>query len=74
VLISCDLVPRLEFLRVPTLVIYGDLDQATPPELNKTIAANIPACEIVEIANCGHCPPLEKPVAFLQAIQAFISL
>jgi 3-oxoadipate enol-lactonase len=70
---NCDLVPRLKSLRIPTLVIYGELDQATPPALNKTIGANVPACQIVEIAGCGHCPPLENPGAFLNAVKAFIS-
>ena len=72
-LMNCDLVPRLKSLRIPTLVIYGELDQATPPALNKTIGANVPACQIVEIAGCGHCPPLENPGAFLNAVKAFIS-
>jgi pimeloyl-ACP methyl ester carboxylesterase len=56
----------------PTLVVYGDLDQATPPLLNKIFAANVPTCDIVEITGCGHRPPLERPIAFLQAIKAFI--
>ncbi len=72
-LIDCDLVPRLTSLRIPTLVIYGELDEATPLALNTIIAASIPACEILKIANCGHCPPLENPGAFLRSIGPFIS-
>jgi 3-oxoadipate enol-lactonase len=72
-LIDCDLVPRLASLRLPTLVVYGELDQATPPALNEIIAAKIPACEILKITNCGHCPPLENPGAFLRSISRFIS-
>ncbi len=34
-LIDADLVADLPRLAVPTLVICGELDQATPPELNR---------------------------------------
>lgn len=73
VLIDCNLVPRLRSVDVPTLVVYGTLDQATPPALNKEIAAAIPTSEIMEIADCGHCPPLENPVAFLRTVGRFLS-
>jgi 3-oxoadipate enol-lactonase len=55
-LMDCDLVPRLKSLRVPALVVYGDLDQATPPALNKIIAANVPTCDIVEITGLRPLP------------------
>jgi 3-oxoadipate enol-lactonase len=71
-LIRCDLVPGLPSLRVPTMVVYGDRDQATPAALNRTIAAGVPDCLVAEIPECGHCPPLENPVAFLRAIEAFL--
>ena len=73
VLINCNLVPRLQSLQLPTLVVYGALDQATPPTLNKEIAATVPRCEVMEIPDCGHCPPLENPAAFLQTINRFLS-
>lgn len=66
-LVDADLVPRLAGLKVPTLVICGALDQATPPPLNRLIADNVPGARYVEVPGCGHCPPLEQPQAFLRA-------
>ena len=74
VLFDADLVPLLPKLKVPALVICGALDQATPPALNKLIAEKAPRTRYVELANCGHCPPLERPQAFLAAIKDFIGV
>src|SRR5437899_9201072 len=71
-LIDADLVPDLAMLAVPTLVICGELDQATPPELNRLIAAKVPGAHYVELSRCGHCPPLERPDAFLAAVGEFL--
>lgn len=72
VLQEIDLTPLLHHLRVPTLVVCGDFDQATPPALNKIVAEKVAGARYVELAGCGHCPPLEQPEAFLDAIEGFI--
>lgn len=72
-LVDCDLLPGLAVMRVPTLVVFGALDQATPPPLNRVIAADIPGARLIEIPACGHCPPLENPEAFLAAVSPFLS-
>jgi 3-oxoadipate enol-lactonase len=74
ILQESDLTPLLHHLRVPTLVVCGELDQATPPALNKVIAAKVPGARYVELPGCGHCPPLEQPEAFLAAIKDFVEL
>jgi pimeloyl-ACP methyl ester carboxylesterase len=74
ILVEADLVPALPKLAVPTLVICGELDQATPPVLNKLIAEKAPGARYVELPACGHCPPLEQPKEFLSAIGGFIGL
>lgn len=68
VLTGIDLLPRCAGLKVPTHVICGDLDQATPPALNRAIAERVPGATLRTIPGCGHCPPLEAPDAFLQAV------
>lgn len=68
-LVDADLVPWLSDLKVPTLVIYGALDEATPPALNRMIVETVPGARAVEIPACGHCPPLENPRAFLAALE-----
>lgn len=69
-LVEADLLDSLRELGVPTLVICGALDQATPPALNRAIADAVPGTLYVEIPACGHCPPLEKPQAFLDVLRA----
>jgi pimeloyl-ACP methyl ester carboxylesterase len=74
ILQESDLVPLLHHLRVPTLVVCGEFDQATPPELNKIIVEKVAGARYVELPGCGHCPPLEQPQAFLGAIKEFVGL
>jgi pimeloyl-ACP methyl ester carboxylesterase len=74
VLQETDLVPLLSHLRVPTLVVCGEMDQATPPALNREIAEKVAGAKYIELPGCGHCPPLEQPEAFLKAIGEFVGL
>lgn len=72
-LIDADLVAQLPQLKVPTLVVFGELDQATPPALNILISSKVPGARHIELKGCGHCPPLEQPRQFLAAIKDFIA-
>ncbi len=74
ILQEADLTPLLARLKVPTLVVCGELDQATPPALNKAIADKVAGAKYVELPGCGHCPPLEQPEAFIKAIKDFAGL
>jgi len=74
ILQETDLVPLLHHLRVPTLVVCGELDQATPPALNKAVVEKVAGARYVELPGCGHCPPLEQPREFITAIKDFVGL
>jgi 3-oxoadipate enol-lactonase len=74
ILQEADLTPLLHKLLVPTLVVCGEFDQATPPVLNKAIAEKVAGARYVELPGCGHCPPLEQPEQFLAAIKGFVGL
>ena len=74
ILQEADLTPLLHRLRVPTLVVCGEFDQATPPLLNKAIADKVAGARYVELPGCGHCPPLEQPEQFIAAIKGFVGL
>ena len=56
-----------------TLVIAGGADGTTPPEMAHDLAERIPNAELVELPGCGHCPPLEQPTEFVQAIGNFLT-
>jgi 3-oxoadipate enol-lactonase len=74
ILQETDLIPLLHRLNVPTLVVCGEFDQATPPALNKQIVDKVPGARYVQLPGCGHCPPLEQPEQFLPAIKDFVGL
>jgi len=74
ILQETDLVPQLHRMKVPTLVVCGEFDQATPPALNRQIAEKVAGAKYVQLAGCGHCPPLEQPDKFIAAISEFVGL
>ena len=74
ILQETDLTPLLHRMKVPTLVVCGEFDQATPPVLNRAVSAGIAGSRYVELPDCGHCPPLEQPEQFIAAIKDFVGL
>jgi pimeloyl-ACP methyl ester carboxylesterase len=55
--------PGLADIRCPTLVLVGDGDQLTPPELAAEMHALMPASRLVTIPDCGHLSTIERPDA-----------
>jgi 3-oxoadipate enol-lactonase len=74
ILQEADLTVLLHRMHVPTLVVCGEFDQATPPVLNKQIADKVAGARYIELPGCGHCPPLEQPEQFIAAITEFVGL
>lgn len=64
------LAPRLAGLRVPVTFIWGDRDRTDGPESGARIAAGVPRARFVRVADAGHQPALDDPVAVAQAIHA----
>jgi pimeloyl-ACP methyl ester carboxylesterase len=60
--------PMLSGIKCPTLVLVGDADQATPPELSKEIAGGIAGSKLVVVKNCGHLSTIEQPDAVNSAM------
>jgi pimeloyl-ACP methyl ester carboxylesterase len=56
-----DSQPGLGAIKCPTLVLVGDGDEATPPELAREIAGAIGGARLVVVAECGHLSSLEQP-------------
>jgi 3-oxoadipate enol-lactonase len=63
---------RAQEIRVPTLVICGDQDRVTPPELSNELAGLIPGARTQLIAGAGHLTNLEKPDEFNRIVDRFI--
>lgn len=66
-----DLIPRLTFLRIPTLVIRGDHD-LIPAEIATHIAQAIPSAQSVTLQACGHFAYLECPAEVGKVFSEFV--
>jgi 3-oxoadipate enol-lactonase len=63
---------RAEEIRVPTLVLVGDQDLVTPPELSSELVDLIPEARMQVIQGAGHLTNLEKPDAFNRIVEEFV--
>ena len=66
-------VDQIASIRVPTLVLVGDEDVATPAPKARRIHELIPGSRLAHIAAAGHSSPVEQPAAVTQALVDFIS-
>lgn len=73
---SCEAVAAIDFrasnarIAVPTLVIAGARDEATPPALSAEIHAAIPGAARVDL-DAAHLSAVEQPDAFVAALEGF---
>lgn len=58
-------------IRVPTLVLHGSADGLVPAQSSRAMAERVPKAEFVEISDCGHAPPLERPEPVTEALVEF---
>ncbi|NTU90432.1 MAG: alpha/beta hydrolase [Chlorobiaceae bacterium] len=63
---------RLDELRIPTLIIWGDHDRYMSPKIARIVEREIPCSKLIIIENCGHSPMIEHPQEFSSAITEFI--
>jgi len=73
-LAALDLSTEAASLAVPTLVLAGEQDEATPPEMARELAAIIPSADLRLLPGCAHVPPLQAPGEFLAAIAPFLGM
>ncbi|MEV5724965.1 3-oxoadipate enol-lactonase [Streptomyces pharetrae] len=71
-LAAFDLRDRLAEISVPTLLIAGREDPATPPAHLREIADAVPGAALVEIPGASHLAPAERPQAVLSALRAHL--
>jgi 3-oxoadipate enol-lactonase len=67
-----DVLDRLGEIKCPALVIVGEEDHGTPPEMARAIHANLPGSELVLIPNAAHFSNVEQEKAFNDAMMAFL--
>ena len=64
--------PGLTQIKCPTLVLVGEQDLQTPPEIAREMADAIPGSRLRIIADCGHLSTLEKPQAATAALEEWL--
>lgn len=67
-----DLSPILHQIKIPTLIIWGSKDTATPLSAGKKINSLIPNSELIVYPNSGHFSYLDQQKKFIQDIKKFI--
>jgi len=55
-------------ITVPTLVLCGHEDAWSPIERHRALAAAIPGSVLVDVPDCGHMSPMERPDAVARAL------
>jgi 3-oxoadipate enol-lactonase len=68
-----DSTPLLESIEVPTLVIGGEEDGISSPEVMGAMAEKIPNSRHVTLARAGHLSNLETPEGFNAALKEFLA-
>ena len=63
---------QLHDITAPTLLIWGTEDCITPPHVAHQFLKNLPNAELHFIAQCGHAPMIEHPVAFNVLMLTFL--
>jgi pimeloyl-ACP methyl ester carboxylesterase len=63
---------HLTHVEAPVLLVCGELDMASPPAMNRENAAQMPTATLVEVPDCAHIIPWEKPEELLDATRPFL--
>ncbi|MFV0243475.1 MAG: 3-oxoadipate enol-lactonase [Qingshengfaniella sp.] len=63
-----DFTALAQAITVPTQVVGGSADLATPPDIVTGLADTIPGATLTMIEGCGHLPCIEAPAALLPVI------
>ncbi|HEV7280876.1 MAG TPA: alpha/beta fold hydrolase [Pirellulaceae bacterium] len=68
-----DMTSRLGAIDVPALVVSGEEDLLTPPDVMRVMADAIPGAEFASIPDAGHLAPFEQPDPVNAAIRRFLN-
>ena len=63
---------ELGLIKVPALVIVGESDAITPPDVAESMAEKIAGAQLVTVRGAGHMSPMEQPEQVNRALRAFL--
>jgi 3-oxoadipate enol-lactonase len=70
---ALNLTDQLKAITLPTLIIVGEEDPATPVAAARVIHEQVKGSELVLIKSAAHLSNLEQPDAFNEALTSFLS-
>ena len=70
---SADLSPALEHLPMPLGLIWGSRDRTVRAQLARKIIELRPDCQLEMLERAGHVSMVERPEAFVHALEALLS-
>jgi 3-oxoadipate enol-lactonase len=73
-LAELDLREEISSIRNAVLVVVGELDTATPPDMARELTGLIDGAELIELRGCGHAPMAQMPEMFIKSISGFLGL
>jgi pimeloyl-ACP methyl ester carboxylesterase len=69
---TSEMPDRLRELLIPTWILHGEADPR-PLRHAQQLAELLPQAQFVPLADCGHVPWAEQPVAFQERIRQFMA-
>jgi pimeloyl-ACP methyl ester carboxylesterase len=68
-----DMTEPMRSVRLPTLLVVGEQDSITPPEVMRSITTVMPQANLAVLPRCGHMTPMEDPDGFNRLVRDFLS-
>jgi pimeloyl-ACP methyl ester carboxylesterase len=63
---------RLWRIQLPVLLLWGERDRVLPVKLGRALASTLTDARLVTFPDTGHCPNIEQPESFNEAISDWI--
>ena len=64
---------RLDEIRLPALIVWGARDRVLPLRHGRRLHEGIRGSRLVVFPRTGHCPQIERPEAFCEAVGGFLA-
>ena len=67
-----NLEDKLQYIKTPTLLVWGNQDEVTPKWVGEKFHELITTSKLVQFDNCGHAPMMEQSDRFNQELETFL--